>query len=62
MQQATEKTFLVVGASGATGQLLVAQLLDRGARVKALVRSPVKLPETLRDHPRLLLVHANPIR
>ncbi len=59
MQQATEKTFLVVGASGATGRLLVGQLLDRGARVKALVRSPVKLPETLRDHPRLLLVHAN---
>ncbi|MGJ8638782.1 MAG: NAD(P)H-binding protein [Opitutaceae bacterium] len=31
---------LVVGASGATGSLLVAELLNRGHPVKAIVRSP----------------------
>ena len=37
-------TVLVVGASGATGRLLVKQLLDRGLKVKAIVRAPDKLP------------------
>lgn len=35
--------FLVVGATGATGRLLVRQLLDRGHRVAAVVRSPARL-------------------
>ncbi len=43
-------TTLVVGASGATGRLLVEQLCDRGQNVKVIVRSPDRLPETLR-HP-----------
>ncbi|QDT43746.1 hypothetical protein Pan241w_38500 [Gimesia alba] len=33
-------TTLVVGASGATGRLLVEQLLQRGEQVKAIVRTP----------------------
>jgi uncharacterized protein YbjT (DUF2867 family) len=37
-------TILVVGASGATGRLLVQHLLDRGQNVKIIVRSPEKLP------------------
>lgn len=39
---------LVVGASGATGRLLVEALLSRGRRVKAIVRSPgalLKIPD-----------------
>ena len=52
-------TVLVVGATGATGRLLVKQLLDRGCRVKAVVRSPDKLPAPLRDHHRLELVWAS---
>lgn len=52
-------TVLVVGASGATGRLLVEDLLSRGDRVRAVVRSPEKLPEALRDHHLLSIVHAN---
>lgn len=36
---------LVVGASGATGRLVVEQLLKRGEKVKAMLRSPEKFPE-----------------
>lgn len=43
-------TVLVVGASGATGRLLVQQLLNRGHNVKAIVRSPDKLPARMKDN------------
>ena len=43
-------TTLVVGATGATGRLLVQQLLSRGQRVKVIVRSPEGLPASLRNH------------
>jgi len=52
-------TILVVGATGATGRLLVEQLLDRGHHVKAIVRSPEKLPEAIRNHERLSLIRAS---
>ena len=52
-------TTLVVGASGATGRLLVADLLNRGHWVRAIVRSPEKLSKTLRDHRLLSIVHAS---
>lgn len=52
-------TTLVVGASGATGRLLVRQLLDRGQRVRAIVRAPESLPEDLRSHADLSLIHAS---
>lgn len=52
-------TILVVGASGATGQLLVAELLERGQKVRAIVRSPAKLPAAIRDHAALSIIHAN---
>lgn len=44
---------LVLGATGATGRLLVETLLNRGIEVKAVVRSPDRLPKTLREHPLL---------
>jgi nucleoside-diphosphate-sugar epimerase len=50
---------LVVGANGATGRLLVEQLVNRGQNVKAIVRSPKSFPEPLREHPRLSLIHAS---
>jgi len=53
------KTILVVGASGATGRLLVEQLLNRGQSVKAIVRSPKSLPEPLKENPRLTLIPAS---
>lgn len=59
MDKPSDQTVLVVGASGATGRLLVEQLLSRGCSVKAVVRSPGKLPEALRHHPRVSVVHAN---
>lgn len=49
-------TVLVVGASGATGRLLVEQLLNGGQRVRAMVRTPEKLPRALREHPRLSVI------
>jgi nucleoside-diphosphate-sugar epimerase len=52
-------TVLVAGASGATGRLLVEELLDRGQRVRVIVRGPERLPEALRGHPLLQVVHAS---
>lgn len=49
---------LVVGASGATGRLLVEQLLDGGHDVKAIVRSVERMPEHLKNHERLSLICA----
>lgn len=52
-------TTLVIGASGATGRLLVAQLLDRGHQVRAIVRSPEALPVVLKHHENLSLIQAS---
>lgn len=52
-------TILVVGASGATGRLLVEQLLNRGQNVKVIVRSPEKLPEFLKNHDNLSVISAS---
>ncbi len=52
-------TILVAGASGATGRLLVEQLLKLGLNVKAIVRSPERLPEILRTNDRLFVIQAN---
>ena len=41
---AQQSTFLVLGATGGTGKHFVAQALADGHRVRALVRSPGKLP------------------
>jgi len=49
---------LIVGASGATGRLLTEQLLDRGHLVKVIVRSPNRLPETIRNHANLSMIQA----
>jgi NAD(P)-dependent dehydrogenase (short-subunit alcohol dehydrogenase family) len=52
-------TVLVVGATGATGQLLVKQLLGRGNSVKVIVRAPDKVPDSIRTDSRLAVIHAN---
>lgn len=54
-----EKTTLVVGASGATGRLLVEQLLDRGGSVRAIVRSKDALPDRIASHSRMTLIQAS---
>ena len=50
---------LIVGGSGATGRLLVRELLDRGQEVRIIVRSPEKLPDFLQDRERLEIVKAS---
>lgn len=50
---------LVLGASGATGRLLVAQLLVRGVDVKVIVRLSTALPEGVNNLENLSLIVAN---
>jgi NAD(P)-dependent dehydrogenase (short-subunit alcohol dehydrogenase family) len=50
---------LVLGASGATGRLLVEQLLDRGLKVEVIVRLSSTLPESVKTHENLSLIVAN---
>ncbi len=50
---------LVLGASGATGQLLVEQLLLAGRPVRAVLRSAARSPERIATHERLTVVEAS---
>lgn len=50
---------LIVGASGATGRLLVAQLLNRDQKVIIIVRSDESLPESVKNHKNLEIVKAS---
>jgi len=52
-------TVLIVGASGATGRWLVRDLLNRGEKVKAIVRSAKSLPTDLRQHESLHIIQAS---
>ncbi len=52
-------TTLVVGASGATGRMLVQQLLDRGETVRVVVRSVDRLPEAFKNHQNLTVLQAS---
>lgn len=52
------RTILVVGASGATGRLVIKQLLERGEKVKAIVRNPEKLAEYRADD-KLTIIQAS---
>jgi nucleoside-diphosphate-sugar epimerase len=50
---------LVVGATGATGRLLVEQLLNRGHHVRAVVRDSAKLPDELQINEQLSIIEAS---
>lgn len=52
----SDKMILVVGATGATGRRLVAELLARGHAVRAIVRSTGRLTDEVKRHPRLELI------
>ena len=52
-------TVLVPGASGATGRLLVEQLLNRGQKVKVVVRSLDKLPEIFHNNDNVTVITAS---
>jgi len=52
-------TTLVVGATGATGKQLVAQLLDMGQKVKAIVRPTSNIPDHWNNNDKIELIKAN---
>ncbi len=58
-QERKKLTTLVVGASGTTGRLLVEQLLDRGQKVRIIVRSSETLPENVNSHDNLSVIHVS---
>ncbi len=53
------ETALVVGGTGRTGHRVLQQLLGRGVSVRAIVRSPSKLPPDIAGHPALTLIEAS---
>jgi len=52
-------TILVVGASGATGRLLVDQLLERGELVRVVVRKASSLSIAVQENDRLTITQAS---
>lgn len=52
-------TILVVGASGATGRHLVEQLLERGERVRVIVRSTENFSERVLGHSCLSVIRSS---
>lgn len=52
-------TVLLLGGTGRTGRLVLQQLLDRGARVCAIVRSAGRLTEGVAGNDRLTLIEAD---
>jgi len=52
-------TTLVVGASGATGRLLVEKLLDRGEAVRIIIRTKSNLPSALHNHKNLNIIYGS---
>ena len=55
----TQQTVLLVGGSGRTCMRVLEQLLNRGIRVRVIVRSPQKFPISTAKHPNLSIVEAN---
>lgn len=51
-------TTLVAGATGATGRLLVQELIERGERVRVIVRSVARLGAELSGHDNVSVVQA----
>jgi nucleoside-diphosphate-sugar epimerase len=52
-------TILVVGASGATGKQLVEQLLNRGQRVKVIIRPTGKITDAWKHSDKITIIKAN---
>ncbi len=54
-----EPTVLLLGGTGRTGGRALQQLLGRGVRVRAVVRSAARLPAGVADDPRLRVVETD---
>ncbi len=52
-------TILVVGASGATGKLLVEQLLKAGQKIKVIVRSTGNIPDSWSNNDHITLIKSD---
>ena len=52
-------TILVVGASGATGRLLVEQLLARGETVRIIIRTQSNFPSAIHNHKNLDIIYGS---
>jgi len=52
------QTVLLVGGTGRTGRRVLEQLLSRGVAVRAIVRSPRKLPAAIAGSPGVTLIEA----
>jgi nucleoside-diphosphate-sugar epimerase len=52
-------TTLVVGASGATGKLLVEQLLKAGQKIKVIVRSTGNIPDSWSNNDHITLIKSD---
>lgn len=50
---------LVLGASGATGKMLVEQLLSKSQKVKAIVRRSANIPQSWKSNPDVTLIYAD---
>lgn len=50
---------LVVGASGATGKLLVDKLLEVGHKVEIVIRDSATIPESWKDGDKMSIIRAN---
>jgi nucleoside-diphosphate-sugar epimerase len=59
METASQQTVLVVGGTGRTGRRVVEQLLDRGVAVRAIVRTPARLPGSVAGRPGLSVIEAS---
>lgn len=51
-------TTLIVGGTGATGQWLIAELLQRGEQVKVIARAGSQLPESVTNDENLTVIRA----
>jgi hypothetical protein len=54
-------TVLLLGGTGRTGGRVLKQLLDRGVKVRAIVRSASRLPEGVAGHHGLTITEAEPL-
>ncbi len=51
-------TTLVLGASGATGKLLVEQIINMGQKVKVIVRPTAKIPDQWQNNNNIIVIKA----
>ncbi len=54
-----QQTVLLLGGTGRTGSRVLQQLLERGVSVRAIVRSPHKLPAAIARNPLLTVIESS---